>query len=191
MTNHAHNNRFSISSGDNPCEGESAEEASEVEHAALEAQQWLLENSLHAAVAAYREGLHQGLTNPVVYLVDCEDFVGGPIVRTWLGDEAVDEAIADQRYENDDEEETTVFAWAFSWEEALVETPRMFPYLREVFSHPPRDGFLAISVTAGGASALSVPSSVFDESAHEQASYDDDSDDEAADDDPSDHDEAE
>ena len=33
-----------------------------------------------------------------MYVVDCEDEIGGQIVRTWLGDEAVDDAIAEQQH---------------------------------------------------------------------------------------------
>jgi hypothetical protein len=124
---------------------------------ALEAQQMLLENSLPAAVEAYRDGQRRGLPVPVVFVVDCEDAIGSRIVRAWLGDDAVDDAIAQQHAARHGDEETTVFAWAFSWEEACQETPRMFPYLDPVFERPPSQGFLAIAVTAGGASALTVP----------------------------------
>jgi hypothetical protein len=129
--------------------------------AALEAQQLLLENSLSAAVQAYRDGLSSGTGPVVVYVVDCEDDVGGQIVRAWLGDEQVDDAIAERRALCDDPEETTVFSWGFAWEEAVAETSRMFPYLAPVFAEPPAEGFLAISVTAGGASALTVPPEAF------------------------------
>ncbi|MCA9258499.1 MAG: hypothetical protein KDA61_04835 [Planctomycetales bacterium] len=135
---------------------------------ALEAQQWLLENSLPAAVAAYRDALSQGIACPVVYVVDCEDEVGGKIVRSWLGDEAVDDAIADQELQREHEEETTVFAWAFDWDEAAGETAAMFPYLEPAFEERPDDGFLAISVAAGGASALTVPGAVVDEVEQEE-----------------------
>ena len=57
-----------------------------------------------------------------------------------------------------DSEATTVFAHAFSWDECRQEVPAVFPYLQDVFEQDlPEDGFLAISVTAGGASVLTVP----------------------------------
>ena len=53
---------------------------------------------------------------------------------------------------------TTVYAQAFPWAKCVEQVPAVFPYLSQVFDEPyPRDGFLAISVTSGGASALTVP----------------------------------
>lgn len=122
--------------------------------AALDAQQQLLESSLPAAQAAYDEARQRGVQQPVVMLIDCEDEIGGQIVRGWLGDEAVDAAIAEQ---GEDEGETTVFAYGFDYDECQKEIPAVFPYLAPIFDHPPPTaGFLAISVTSGGASALTV-----------------------------------
>lgn len=124
---------------------------------ALDAQQDLLEAALPAAFAAYDEALQRGVDEPVVMLVDCEDEIGGQIVRSWLGDEAVDEAI-DQQADRDEEPIATVFAYGFARVECQSEVPQVFPYLAPVFDQPPpQDGFLAISVTSGGASALTVP----------------------------------
>ena len=127
-----------------------AEESSE--DVALEAQQSLLEDSLELAFETYNAALEAKLSQPVVILLDCEDEIGGEIARGWLGD-AVDDAIESQSAEL-----TTVFADAFSWQECAEQVPQVFPYLSPVFQEPyPTDGFLAISVTAGGASALTVP----------------------------------
>ena len=124
----------------------------------LEAQQLLLESSLELAFSAYDEALKAKLRDPVVFLLDCEDAIGGEIARSWLGEEAVADAIADHAAADEEQEtETTVFAHAFPFAKCRTEVPAVFPYLRPAFEAPPVDGFLAISVTSGGASALTVP----------------------------------
>ena len=125
--------------------------------AALDAQQALLESCLPLVFAEYDQAVQRGLKTPVVVLVDCEDELGGDIARAWVGDEAVDTAIAEQLHERQSDEETTAFARVVSFAEAKREIPQVFPYLEPVFAAPPQDGFLAISITAGGASALTVP----------------------------------
>ncbi|MGL4514348.1 MAG: hypothetical protein ACRCT8_14770 [Lacipirellulaceae bacterium] len=141
--------------------------------AALEAQQWLAESSLGAVFEAYDEAVEQGLEAPVVVLVDCEDELGSEIARGWLGDEAVDDAIlwresddqlaaeAEESAEDEldeDEERTTVFARAVGWTDCRDEIAEAFPYLSDAFDEgPPDDGVLVISITAGGASALTAP----------------------------------
>jgi hypothetical protein len=123
---------------------------------ALEAQQWLLESSLPLAFDAYDEAVRAKQRDPVVFILDCEDAIGGEIARSWLGEQVIADAIADRSLE-DDESETTVFAHAFPLAKCRTEVPAVFPYLTGVFERAPADGFLAISVTAGGASALTVP----------------------------------
>ena len=128
---------------------------------ALQQQQSLLESSLPAAFAAYDTAKKQGMPAPVVFLLDCEDEIGGEIAQSWLGDQTVIDAIAHRQSQADQDEpdlSTTVFAYAFPFEQCLSEVPQVFPYLAPVFEQPrPNDGFLAIAVTAGGASALTVP----------------------------------
>lgn len=120
--------------------------------AALEAQQSLLEDSLSLVFEIYNAAREENTAQPVVILLDCEDEIGGQIARSWLG-ETVDDAIAAQSAEM-----TTVFAHAFALSDCREQVPAVFPYLQPVFEEPyPEDGFLAISVTAGGASALTVP----------------------------------
>lgn len=120
----------------------------------LEQQQQLAETSLPLLFQTYDDALAEQVDRPVLVLLDCEDDIGGAIARGWLGDEAVDDAIA----YTDDESETTVFARAVAWEASCSEIPKFFPYLASVFAQgPPVDGFLVISVTSGGASALTVP----------------------------------
>ncbi|MCC6492163.1 MAG: hypothetical protein IT424_03990 [Pirellulales bacterium] len=123
---------------------------------ALEAQQWLLESSLPLVFEAYDDAIGRQVLEPVVLLVDCEDEIGGEIARGWLGDEAVEDAILAQSAEQAALDQTTVFAIAHSLAECQQEIPGVFPYLAAAL-RPPAQGFLALSVTAGGASVLIVP----------------------------------
>jgi hypothetical protein len=126
--------------------------------AALEAQQLLLETSLPLAFEAYDDAIKRKIKDPIVVLLDCEDEIGGDIARTWLGDEAVEDAIAHNAARDPSADETTVFAHAFSLEECRREVPPVFPYLTPALEGPPdARGFWAISITAGGASILTVP----------------------------------
>lgn len=125
---------------------------------ALEAQQELLESSLALVFSAYDDAVKRNARAPVVILLDCEDTIGGEIARGWLGDEAVSDAILAQHDEDDSGETTTVFAYAFPWKKCRREIPAVFPYLAPVFeAEYPTGGILAVSVTSGGASALTVP----------------------------------
>ena len=125
---------------------------------ALEEQQLLLENSLALVFAAYDAAKRKRMRDPVVLLLDCEDAIGGEIARGWLGEDAVAEAIQARRSSGASPDETTVFAHAFPWTQCRTEVPAVFSYLAPVFEQSPaQDGFLAIAVTAGGASALTVP----------------------------------
>jgi hypothetical protein len=131
---------------------------------ALDQQQTLLEESLELVVGVYQEAIRESVDQPVVMLLDCEDSIGGQIARGWLGGDAVDEAIADQRADDPSGETTTVFARAFPLAECAKQVPTVFPYLAPVFEQAlPTDGFLAISVTSGGASALTVPADAVDQ----------------------------
>ncbi|MEO2050000.1 MAG: hypothetical protein ABGX16_25875 [Pirellulales bacterium] len=131
----------------------------------LEQQQALLEGSLTLVFTAYDQAVADGVGDPVVILLDCEDPIGEKVARGWLGDEAVDIAVGQVAAElsgqvelSGKDEQTTVFAYAFAWEACQQEVPAVFPYLAPMFEQPPpQDGFLAISVTSGGASALTVP----------------------------------
>lgn len=120
----------------------------------LEQQQALAESSLPLLFSTYDDARRGGTVDPVVLLLDCEDSIGGEIARAWLGNDAVDDAIT----LNEEGSDTTVFARSFTWKDCRREIPQTFPYLAKVFDEaPPRDGFLVVSVTAGGASALTVP----------------------------------
>ncbi len=133
------------------------EEESHGNSPALQEQQSLLESSLALAFSAYDSAKQEGMSDPVVLLLDCEDAIGGEIARGWLGEETVAEVIQ-ERQSQKPTDETTVFAQAFPWTQCCSEVPAVFDYLAPVFEQPvPKDGFLAISVTSGGASALTVP----------------------------------
>ena len=95
----------------------------------LEAQQWLLESSLALAFDAYDEAIQAKQRDPVVFVLDCEDAIGGEIARSWLGEELIADAIADRALE-DEESETTVFAHAFPFAQCRTEVPAVFPYLK-------------------------------------------------------------
>lgn len=143
----------------------------EDESAALDEQQALLECSLQAVFSAYDEAAGKGMDGPVVFVIDCEDEIGGQVARAWLGAEAVDDAIeqrqlqeaSDEQEDADGEamEETTIFVYSFPFAQCCDEVPKIFPYLGAMFDAPlTEEGVLAIVVTSGGASALTVPFSV-------------------------------
>lgn len=136
-----------------------SEQSSTSDQAATDAQQDLLEDSLPLAFAEYDAALEQGVIRPVFILVDCEDEIGRQIVGGWLGESVVEDAIAaEQATQSDGEPMTTVFGTAVSWADVTRRIPELFPYLAAVFEFVSiEDGFLAVSVTAGGACALTVP----------------------------------
>ncbi len=122
----------------------------------LEEQQALAESSLELVFETYDLAIADKLRQPIVVLVDCEDELGAQFARAWMGDEAVDNAIAHARLE--EEVETTVFARPVTWADAKREMPAAFPYLAEVFeTNYPTDGILLVTIAAGGASALTAP----------------------------------
>ncbi|MEN1681727.1 MAG: hypothetical protein AAGJ46_19260 [Planctomycetota bacterium] len=129
----------------------------------LEAQQALVEESLGEVFRAYDDASGEGVSHPVVFLLDCEDEIGASIARAWLGDETVDDAIAVELTAAEEaglgaEERTTAFAAALPFDLASDAAVQLFPYLGEAFqSAHPADGVLVISVTAGGASVLTAP----------------------------------
>ena len=132
---------------------------------ALDEQQALLEDSLELVRSVYDSAVREAIAEPVVILLDCEDSIGGQIVRGWLGNAAVDEAIKDQRADDPSGETTTVYARAFPLAECAKQIPAVFPYLAPIFAQAlPADGFLTISVASGGASALTVPFDAMDQS---------------------------
>jgi hypothetical protein len=118
----------------------------------------LVESSLPLLFEAFDDAVRNNVADPVVFLIDCEDSLGGQIARAWLGDDAVDAAIAAQSAEEDSAERTTVFARAFSFAESRREVAQAFPYLSGTFDDgPPDDAFIAVVVSFGGAATFFVP----------------------------------
>ncbi len=137
--------------------GQPSEEFAD-DQSALEEQQELLEESLELVLSVYHSAVREAVDEPVVILLDCEDSIGSQIARGWLGSAAVDQAIADQRADDPSGQTATVFARAVSLAECAKQVPAVFLYLAPIFAQAlPADGFLAISVASGGASALTVP----------------------------------
>lgn len=133
--------------------------------AAALAQQELLESSLELVFAAYDDAVAEAMVEPVVFLLDCEDAIGEQIANAWLGAENVRNAVTEQQLAEPGGELTTVFAQAFPMAESRREVPAVFAYLAPIFdTELPADGFLAIAVTAGGASAFTVPLSAREQS---------------------------
>lgn len=129
---------------------------------ALEDQQHLAESSLDSVFEAYDEALEDGVDAPVVFVIDCEDPLGAEIARAWLGDETVEEAIAmESTVDENGEQRTTVFVAAFEFSVCKAQTPKVFPYLSDFFANPPgSDDVPIVSITSGGASALTAPQSL-------------------------------
>jgi len=124
----------------------------------MEHRHTLLESSLPQLFRAFDEGLDVGIEDPVVFLIDCEDEVGSPCARAWVGDQEVDEALRQQAHATDDADVTVTLAMAFDFEECQEDIPQFFPYLAATFAEPPPlDGFLAVVVSAGGAGTFTVP----------------------------------
>lgn len=120
----------------------------------LELQQELCETSLPLLFETFDEAGESDIDHPVVILLDCADQIGGDIARAWLGDDEVDAALE----EFTDGDLAAVYAQAVPLVEAQRDFKKMFPYLAPILDDPPtNDGFLVISITAGGASALTVP----------------------------------
>jgi len=130
----------------------------EDQEAAQQAQQEMLENCLELVFDALDDAVEDKIVDPVIFLLDCEDAIGEQIAKAWLGAEAVQDAVAEQQLADPGSDLTTVFAHAFPLSESRQEVPAVFPYLASVLDDPlPQDGFFAIAVTAGGASAFTVP----------------------------------
>lgn len=139
--------------------GSSGDEAED-----MAAKEALIESSLAQVFAEYDFATKRKLRDPVVFLVDCEDAVGGPMARGWEGDEAVDAAIQENREAADETSDAerciTTLARAFKLADCRREIPQYFPELMPTFENPPpADGFLAVVVTAGGAATFTVPHS--------------------------------
>ena len=132
----------------------SRESSTADEQAAI--QQALLVDCLPLVSETYATALRERVAVPVVFLLDCEDEIGGEIARAWRGDDAVDNALATET-DDDDQQATTVLAVAHPFLQCAAEVPGVFPYLAASFKDPPPEGLLlAIVVAAGGAASYTV-----------------------------------
>ena len=126
----------------------------------MDGREDLVEHCLDRLFAAYDLGRGEGFSNPVIFLVDCEDAIGAVVARGWEGDEVVDAAIlanADSA-KNQQEVPTTVLIRAASFADSQREVPQWFPYLEEFFlRRPPNDTFCVVAIAFGGAATFTVP----------------------------------
>ena len=130
----------------------------------MDGREHLIESSLPRLFSAFDLAVDQGLVDPVVILIDCEDTVGDPIARGWEGNDAVDAAIMsnviDERTSRGDERPTTILVKTVSFSDGQRELPRWFPYLSETLTNEPAiDGFYAVVISFGGAGVFTVPMS--------------------------------
>lgn len=123
----------------------------------MDAREELLEGSLEQVYTVYEESLGEGVYFPVVFLVDCEDELGGRLARDWVGREEVDEAI-EANHAGGSNTITTTFAQCLSFQDCQDYVPQMFPYLQGSFQQAPPEGtFIAIVIASGGAGSFFVP----------------------------------
>ena len=128
----------------------------------MDGREALVESSLGSLFDAYDVAVEEGLTEPVVLLIDCEDTIGAPIARKWEGNDAVDAAIMSNAMEdassNREERNTTVLVKTVSLFDSQQELSRWFPYLADAFaSGPATDGFYVVVISFGGAGVFTVP----------------------------------
>lgn len=140
------------------------------ESSALEAQQEFVESALELVFQTHAGAIEEGVPEPIVVLLDCEDELGGQIARGWLGDQTVDDAIALEHAGASDGEEpdatevTTAFAHAMPLAEAAGELSEAFPYLADSLQEiDPAEGVVILGVTAGGACLLTAPFDALEE----------------------------
>jgi len=125
----------------------------------MQQRETLIESSLPQVFAAYDQAIAEGVAEPVVILLDCQDPIGSKIAREWVGSDAVDDALAAswEQAEQEGAELFTTLAEAFPFEECRQEVSRVFSYLAGTFEQPPEEGFVTVVVTAGGAATFVVP----------------------------------
>jgi hypothetical protein len=133
----------------------------------MEGRQSLVEHCLPALFDAYDQAQTDGILDPVIFLIDCEDPIGGEIARQWEGDDGVDVAILanadDSPADSEGEGPTTTLVRAFPFADCQHDIPEVFPYLSGSFAAPPSEGFLIVVVSFGGAATLNAPATRPDE----------------------------
>jgi len=107
--------------------------------------------------AAHANGLSQGMVDPVIWLVDCEDDVGGRIARVWVGGPALEKQIA-ARKRGERPGRTTVIVRPIPYDEVGVMLQFDFPYLAGVGpERPGKEEICVFVVSLGGAASLFMP----------------------------------
>jgi hypothetical protein len=107
--------------------------------------------------AAHANGLSQGMVDPVIWLVDCEDDVGGRIARTWVGGDSLEKQIA-ARKRGERPGHTTVIVRPIPYDETEFMLRYDFPYLAEVVpERPSKQEICVFVVSLGGAASLFMP----------------------------------
>jgi hypothetical protein len=119
----------------------------------------LVESSLPLVFATYDAAVRDGVREPVVVLIDCEDAIGREIAESWLGREAVEDAVLAVQAEQLDaaDDVTTVFARPLPRAACRKEVPPVFAYLQGAFDSQPSDAVPVMAVAAGGAATFTVP----------------------------------
>jgi hypothetical protein len=126
----------------------------------MDSREVLVEESIEPIFEAYDRALADGVSKPVVFLIDCEDEIGSEIARAWDGDDSVDGALlasAAQNVDDSDSPLATVLSRPADFSDCQREIPDLFPYLAASFKQPPDDGILVVVVAFGGAGTFAVP----------------------------------
>ena len=129
----------------------------------MDGREALLEASLSKLFDAFDVASSEGVNEPVLILIDCEDMIGAPIARKWEGNDAVDAAIMSNAMGNETSEEheeraTTVLIKTVPLFDSQKELSRWFPYLADTLaSGPVVDGFFVLVISFGGAGVFTVP----------------------------------
>ena len=130
----------------------------------MDGREALLESSLGSLFDAFDIALLEGVSEPVLLLIDCEDPIGAPIARKWEGNDAVDAAIMsnameDETSDSDNEERvTTVLIKTVPLFDSQQELSQWFPYLADALARGPAvGGFYVVVISFGGAGVFTVP----------------------------------
>ena len=128
----------------------------------MDGREALLEASLDNLFDAFDIATSEGVNEPVLILIDCEDVIGAPIARKWEGGDAVDAAIMSNAMGNEtsehEERATTVLIKTVPLFDNQQELSQLFPYLADALaSGPVVDGFYVLVISFGGAGIFTVP----------------------------------
>ncbi len=128
----------------------------------MDGREALLESSLGSLFDAFDIALEEGVSEPVLLLIDCEDPIGAPIARKWEGNDAVDAAIMSNAIEDEtsdnEEQATTVLIKTVPLFDSQQDLSQWFPYLADALARGPAvGGFYVVVISFGGAGVFTVP----------------------------------